>query len=186
MARKLNSQVKALFEEFTAEKCQFQSVTKWRNTLKGGRYEQGCLIDLSKYCVKFQTNPDKLVAERIEAMISTDPRIRSQAEDRILGYYKVLAEKTPGVAICLYRRVKSFYKANYVTLQCRDPSYTVQREQDYLASRDETKEMCELVDLEAKTFLLTLAESCGRPGAVAAITLGRTLKMTFTTKTSLR
>jgi len=170
MPKKLDPQVKALFEEFTANNCQFESVTKWRNTLKGGTYEKYCLLDLAKYCLKFNTNPDELVEKRIKAMTSTDPRIRSQAEDRILGYYKVLAKEKPGIAICLYRRIKSFYKANYVALQCRDPSYTVQREQDYLASKDETKELCELVDLETKAYLLTLAESCGRSGAVAAIT----------------
>ena len=169
MPPKLDPQVKALFEEFTANDCQFESVTKWRNTLKGGTYEKYCLLDLAKYCLKFNINPDELVEKRIKAMTSTDPRIRSQAEDRVLGYHKELAKTVPGVAICAYRRVKSFYRANYVALQCRDPSYVIQREQDYLASKDETRKMCELLDLEGKAYLLTLAESCGRPGAVAKL-----------------
>ena len=170
MTRLINPQVKAMVEQFAEEDCRFKSVKRWRNTLRSKRYERYCLMDLAKYCIKFNIDPDELVEKRIKAMTSTDPRIRSQAEDRILGYYKVLAKEKSGVAICLYRRIKSFYKANYVALQCRDPSYTVQREQDYFASRDETKELCELVGLEAKAYLLTLAESCGRPGAVAAIT----------------
>lgn len=169
MRRKLNSQTKLLLAEFQSEACTFQSVVKWRNTLKGGNYELHCLRELARYCLNFGLSADELVAERIQAMTSTDPRIRSKAEDRILGYHKVLAKEAPGTAICMYRRIKSFYKANYTPLQSMDPGYTIQREQDYLASKEETRNMCELLDLEGKAYLLTLAESCGRSGAVADI-----------------
>lgn len=169
MRRKLNSQTKLLLAEFQSETCTFQSVVKWKNTLKGGNYELHCLRELARYCLHFGLSADELVAERIEAMTSRDPRIRSKAEDRILGYHKVLAKEAPGTAICMYRRIKSFYKANYTPLQSVDPGYTIQREQDYLASKEETRNMCELLDLEGKAYLLTLAESCGRPGAVADI-----------------
>jgi len=36
-----------------------------------------------------------------------------------------------------------------------------------LASKDETRKMCELLNLEGKTYLLVLTESCGRAGHVA-------------------
>ena len=162
--------VKKLLAEFQKENTKFQSVCRWRNTLKGGEYEALCLWDLAQYCVKFNTNPDKLVADRIRQLKSTDPRIRLQAEDRLLAYHKFLAKKSSGAAINAYRRIKSFYGANYVSLECRDPGYTVQREQDYLPTREEIRKICELVSLEAKAYLLILAESCGRTGAVAELT----------------
>ena len=169
MTRLLDSQVKAMVEQFVAEGCRFESVTRWRNTLRSKRYERYCLVDLAKFCIKFNINPDELVAERIQQSKSDDPRVRSQAEDKILAHHKELVQETPGKAICAYRRVKSFYRANYVALQCRDPSYTIQWEQDYLATKEETRKMCELLDLEAKTYLLVLAECCGRSGAVAQL-----------------
>jgi len=56
-------------------------------------------VDLAKYCLKFNINPDELAAERIQQSKSDDPRVRSQAEDRILAYHKELIQKTPGKAI---------------------------------------------------------------------------------------
>jgi len=93
--------------------------------------------------------------------------IRCHAEDMLMAYYKKLVVTKPGNAINVYRRICSFYRYNFVRLQTKDPGYTVQREQDYLASKDETRKMCELLNLEGKTYLLILAESCGRSGHVA-------------------
>lgn len=113
--------------------------------------------------------PDELIQTRIKEQKSSDPLIRAKAEDRLLGFHKQVAEARPGMAINHFRRIKSFYRANYVALQCTDPGYTIQREQDYLPTKEEIRYLCELVGLDAKAYILTMAESCGRPGAVAEL-----------------
>jgi len=147
----------------------FESVKRWRNNLKGGKYERACLLHLKRFCEHYSLTPDELIRQRIEELRSSDMTVRCKGEDRVMEYYKKLAETATGQAINFYRKICSFYRYNFVRLQTRDPGYTVQREQDYLASREETRKMCELLDLEAKTFLLILSESCGRSGAVANI-----------------
>lgn len=157
--------VYTLLEEFQSSR--YESVTRWRNTFHSGRYERECLTDLAGSATNFRQILISLSPKRIEQRKSNDPRIRSMVEDRILSFYKELVRRTPSTAICMYRRVKSFYRANYVSLESKDPTYTVQRERDYLASKEETRKMCELLDSEGKAYLLTLAKSCGSPGAVA-------------------
>ncbi|UCH32005.1 MAG: hypothetical protein JSV05_01010, partial [Candidatus Bathyarchaeota archaeon] len=114
-------------------------------------------------------NPDELIQSRIEELKSSNFLIRAKAEDRLLAYHKELSREIPGKAISVFRKMKSFYRANYVTLQCRDPGYQIQRDFDYIPTQEEIRKMCEIVPLETRVYLVTLAECCGRPGAVADI-----------------
>ena len=161
--------VDKLLVEFKKPYTNYSSVQRWRNKLKAGDYENYCLKSLARFCIEFNMNPDELIQTRIKELKSNDPLIRARSEDRLLAYYKQIAEKSSGAAVNMFRRVKSFYRANYVALQCSDPGYTVQREQDYLPTKLEIRKMCELLNLEAKVYLLILEESCGRPGAVAEL-----------------
>lgn len=122
---------------------------------------------LQEYCTDYNTNPDQLIRKCLKELKSENMTIRCHAEDMVMAYYKQLVTIKPGTAINVYRRICSFYRYNFVRLQTKDPGYTVQREQDYLASKDETRKMCELLNLEGKTYLLVLVESCGCPGHVA-------------------
>jgi integrase len=160
---------KTLFAEFMREDTKFESIRRWRNNLKGGKYEKCCLRYLAEFCVAYQTTPDELVKRRLAELKSDDLTVRCHAEDMVMEYYKSLVKNTSGKAINVYRKIASFYRYNFLRLQSKDPGYTVQREQDYMATKDETRKMCELLDLEGKTYLLVLAESCGRSGAVAKL-----------------
>jgi len=114
-------------------------------------------------------NPDELIQSRIEELTSTNVLMRAKAEDRLIAYYKKLEKETPGIAINAFRKMKSFYKANYVALQCRDQGYQIQRETDYIPTTKNIQEMCEFLAFDSKVYLVTLAETCGRPGAVAKL-----------------
>jgi hypothetical protein len=122
-------------EEFWKPYTKIASVNHWKNSFKSERYENSCLKFLVKFCREFNMSPDELVQTRIEELRSGDQLVRATAEDRILAYHKKLSKETPGIAI-MFRKMKSFYRANYVPLDTR-------------------------------VYLLTLAESCGRLGAVA-------------------
>lgn len=169
MQKKLSPQVKALLKEFMAENCCFGSVVRWRNTLNDGRYQLECMKTLAKFGIHFNTDPDELIQNRIEELKSSNLLVRANMEDKLLAHYKNLSKEAPGVAINMFRRIKSFYKANYMALQCRDPGYQIQREFDYIPTREEIRKMCEIVPLDTRVYLVTLAECCGRPGAVAKI-----------------
>jgi integrase len=156
-------------EEFRKAHTKFSSVNRWKNTLKVKRYEDACLKALAQFCQECSMNPDELIQSRLEELKSSDFLIRAKAEDRLLAYHKELSRETPGEAINVFRKMKSFYRANYVTLQCRDPGYQIQRDFDYIPTREEIRKMCEIVPLETRVYLVTLAECCGRPGAVADI-----------------
>lgn len=159
--------MKEYLEEFRKPYTKFASVNRWKNSFRSERYEDSCLKFLAKFCREFNMSPDELVQTRIEELRSGDQLIRATAEDRLLAYHKKLSKETPGMAINLFRKMKSFYGANYVPLQCRDPGYQIQREFDYIPTKEEIRKMCEIVPLDTRVYLLTLAESCGRPGAVA-------------------
>ena len=153
--------------EFRKSYTKFASVNRWKNTFRNESYEHTCLKFLAKFCQEFKTSPDELVQSRIEELKSSNQLVRATAEDRVLAYHKKLSKETPGLAINMFRKIKSFYRANYVALQCRDPGYQIQREFEYIPTREEIRKMCEIVPLDTRVYLLTLAESCGRPGAVA-------------------
>ena len=57
MPRLLDSKVKAMVEQFVTENGRFESVMRWRNTLQSEHYERFCLVNLTKYCIKFSINP---------------------------------------------------------------------------------------------------------------------------------
>jgi len=154
-------------EEFRKPYTIFASVNRWKNTFRNENYENSCLKFLVKFCREFDMSPDEFIQSRIEELKSSDQLVRARAEDRLLAFHRKLAKNTPGLAINMFRKVKSFYRANYVALQCRDPGYQIQREFDYIPTREEIRKMCEIVPLDTRVYLLTLAESCGRPGAVA-------------------
>lgn len=127
---------KVLFEEFLKENTSFESVRRWKNNLKGGRYERFCLLELAEFCHAYNTNPDELIKSRLAELKSDDMTVRCRAEDRLMAYYRKLAKSKPGKAINAYRKICSFYRYNFVRLETKDPGYTVQREQDYLARKD--------------------------------------------------
>ena len=156
-------------EEFRKPYTKFASVNRWKNTFKAKSYENLCLKSLAKFCQEFNMNPDELIQSRIEELKSSNQLVRARAEDRLVAYYKKLSKETLGMAINVFRRIKSFYRANYVMLQCRDPGYQIQRDFDYIPTREEIRKMCEIVPLDTRVYLVTLAECCGRPGAVANI-----------------
>lgn len=160
---------KNYLEEFQKPFTKYDSVNRWKNTFKTESYEDACLKFLAKFCREFNTPPDELIQNRIEELKSSDLLVRAKAEDRLLAYYKVLTKTASGVAICMFRRMKSFYGANYVSLQCRDPGYQIQREFDYIPTKEELRKICEIVPFDTRVYLVTLAECCGRPGAVAKL-----------------
>lgn len=134
----------ALLAKFKKPYTKYSSVQRWKNKLKTGDYENYCLSSLAKFCIEFNMNPDELIQTRIEELKSNNPLIRARSEDRVLAYYKEIAAEKTGVAINMFRRIKSFYRANYVALQCSDIGYTVQREQEYLPTKLEIRKMYEL------------------------------------------
>jgi len=154
-------------EEFWKPYTKFASVNRWKNSFRSERYEDSCLKFLVKFCREFNMNPDELIQTRIEELRAGDQLVRATAEDRLLACHKKLSKETPGIAINMFRKMKSFYRANYVPLQCRDLGYQIQREFDYIPTKEEIRKICEIVPLDTRVYLLTLAESCGRPGAVA-------------------
>jgi len=160
----------ALLKELQNPNTKYASIQRWKNNLKDGRYEELCLTYLARFCAEYNTNPDKLIQSRIEELKSSNPLIRGKAEDRLMAYYKKLAKTKPGTAINAYRKICSFYHYNYVRLQTKDPGYVIQREEDYLPSREEIRKMADLVGLDTRVYLVTLAESCARSGALANIT----------------
>jgi len=166
----MNLAVKALFREFKKDSTKFLSVRRWKNNLNEGRYQHYCLEYLARFCVEYNTNPDKLIQSRIDELKTSNPLTRANAEDQLMAFYKKLAKTKSGDAINAYRRICSFYRYNYVRLQTKDPGYQVQREQDYMPSREEIRKMADLVGLDTRVYLVTLAECCGRAGALAKIT----------------
>ncbi len=124
---------------------------------------------LKEYCNDYNTNSDELIRNRLKELKSENMTIRCHAEDMVMACYKQLVTTKPGTAINVYRRICSFYRYNFVRLQTNDPGYTVQREQDYLASKDETRKRCELLDLEGKTYFTRFSgklwtfRSCSKP-----------------------
>jgi len=128
-------------QEFRKPYTKFSSVNRWKNTFRTENYDDACLKYLSRFCQEFNMNPDKLVQSRIEELKSSDLLIRAKAEDRLLAYCRLL-HKTPGIAINMFRKTKSFYRANYVALQCRDLGYQIQREFDYIPTSARVLNIC--------------------------------------------
>jgi len=121
--------------------------------------------------------PDELINERVEQITSKDPRVRATAEDAVLRIYGKMVEKTPGLAINYFRKMKSFYKHNYCPLGCTDPGYTVKSEvEDRRAienlGTEKIRSLCEEAQIETRLAILILAESGGRIGAVMNLTYG--------------
>ena len=113
--------------------------------------------------------PDQLIEEKAKS--TADINLRGLAEDRLISWHTKYERKAPGVALNVFKATKSFFKANYLPLGCKIPTYVKQREEDYIPTTPEVKAMCELANLETATFILFAAESGQRDGTVADLNL---------------
>jgi hypothetical protein len=143
----------------------FKTVERWLATLHNDVTKHQYIENLWRYGTDTQMTPDQLIEEKAKSI--QDPNLRGLAEDRLIQWHNGYERKAPGVAISVFKAVKSFFKANYLPLGAKIPAYTMQREEEYIPTREEVKAMCELADLETAMFILFTAESGQRDGTVA-------------------
>jgi len=155
-----------------------EAVVRWLTQLRTRYYALECLRKgLRVHCQKTGKTPTQLIEDRIEQLQGKDPRIRGKAEDTVLRFHREIAERTPGIAINYFRKMKSFYKYNYCPLGCTDPGYTVKkavRDQRVLEklNKERIREICEKATFEVRLAVLIATESGGRIGAIMNLTYG--------------
>jgi len=155
-----------------------ESVKRWVGKLKTKRYAEACFRwGLRIHCEEIGKTPDQLINERVKQIASSDPRIRSEAEDTVLRIYSKIAEQKQGMAINYFRKMKSFYKHNFCPLGCTDPGYDIKSEvKDRRAieklSNEKIRNLCEEAQIETRLGILILAESGSRIGALQKLTYG--------------
>lgn len=116
------------------------------------------------YCQENEISPTGLILEKAKSIENSN--LRGLAEDRLVQWHRKKEQTVPGTAVQTFKTVRSFFKANYLPLGCKIPSYINQRETEYIPNRKEVKAMCELTDLEIEVFLLIAAESGRRDGTI--------------------
>ena len=101
----------------------YESVQRWMlglRSLTGSEYTiKRSLNAMLHYCDWTGKDPDALVSERIQDLKQDDVRIRGRHEDLALKYFQTI--KSRGSAVNMLAYLKSFYRHNYVPLQCKVP-----------------------------------------------------------------
>jgi len=148
----------------------FESVQRWLNGLRNPTTKRNYVLALFLYCRENQMTPDQLIKEK-EASLR-NPNLRGVSEDRLNLWHRKKERTAPGRAICTFKAIKSFFKANYVPVGAKTPIYVPQREQTCLPTKDKIRSMCEIApSLEVKTIILFLAESGQRIGTLTDLRL---------------
>ena len=87
------------------------------------------------YCAQTQMTPQQLIKEKAESLQNSS--LRGLAEDRLIKWHNGYERKAPGVAVNVFKAVRSFFKSNYLPLGCKIPTYIKQREEDYIPTKAE-------------------------------------------------
>lgn len=144
----------------------FETAKRWLLGIINDKTRTQYVFRLYDYCLEAGLNPDQIVEEKARSL--QNPTLRGLAEDRLKRWYSKASQKTPGHAINVFKAVRSFCKANYVPLSARIPTYVGRREEIYVPTKQEVRDMCELApSLEVKTLILLLSESGRRIGTLS-------------------
>lgn len=145
----------------------FEESKKWLESLRNEQTHHNYTPALFTYCQEVGLSPSDLIAEKAKS--TQNINLRGLAEDRLVQWHRKKEQTAPAIAVQTFKAVRAFFKANYLPLGCRIPSYTSQRETEYVPNGKEVKAMCKLANLETATFLLVAAESGRRDGTIADV-----------------
>ena len=147
----------------------FETVRRWKATIRNEETWKQYIERLWVYCTSEEMTPDELIAEKAASI--QNPAMRGEAEDRLIRWHSQHERQAPAAALNTFKAVKSFFKANYVPLGAKTPTYVKQREEEYQPTKQEVKDILGLMDLETETFTLFCAESGQRDGTIADLKL---------------
>jgi integrase len=124
---------------------------------------------LIRFCDSLGKDPDALVAERIQDLKGDDVRVRGRHEDLALKYFQSFQSR--GMAVNALAYLKSFYRHNYVPLQCKVPTrWRVTSEK--VPTQGEIRRMMSVSDLRDRAIIAFLAQSGLRVSTLCKLTYG--------------
>ena len=116
---------------------------------------------VKRYCNYLQSNPDKLIMERMKELQSTNVAIKRKHEEYIEAFIVHLRKRgySPNTVSTAIGMTRSFYKSNYVGLV----EVTSIRPHPVRGSKVPTikdiKKMCKIADIPIKSWILSQFES---------------------------
>jgi integrase len=114
-------------------------------------------------------DPDALITERVHDLKEDDIRLRSRHEELLMKYFQTFKSRGTGVGAMSY--VKSFYRHNYVPLQCKIPrAWRVTSEK--VPTQGEIRRMMSVSNLRDRAVIAFLAQSGVRLGTLCQLTYG--------------
>jgi len=151
----------------------YGSVQRWvlglRSLTGSEETAKRSLNALIQFCDWTGKDPDVLIAERIQDLKQDDVRIRGRDEDLLLKHFQTF--KSRAMATNTFAFLKSFYRHNYVPLQCRIPArWRVTSEK--VPTQGEIRRMMSISDLRDRAMIAFLAQSGVRDGTLRRLTYG--------------
>jgi integrase len=122
-----------------------------------------------RFCAWTGKDPDVLISERVRDLKEDDIRLRSRHEELVLKYFQTFKSRGTGVGAMSY--IKSFYRHNYVPLQCKIPrAWRVTSEK--VPTQGEIRRMMSISNLRDRAVIAFLAESDVRISTLCSLTYG--------------
>jgi integrase len=151
----------------------YEAVQRWMlglRSLTGSEYTiKHSLNAMLHYCDWTGKDPDALISERIQDLKQDDVRIRGRHEDLALKYFQTIKSRGSGVNTLAY--LKSFYRYNYVPLQCKVPQrWRVTSEK--VPTQGEIRKMMSVSDMRDRAMIAFLAQSGVRDSTLCRLTYG--------------
>lgn len=150
-----------------------ESIRRWLlglRTLTGSQLivDRGLNV-MIRFCSWAGKDPDTLISERVHDLKEDDIRLRSRHEELVLKYFQTFKSRGTGVGAMSY--LKSFYRHNYVPLQCKIPrAWRVTSEK--VPTQGEIRRMMSVSDLRDRAIIAFLAQSGVRVGTLCRLAYG--------------
>lgn len=107
-----------------AEFEQYESVKQWGRHIQSQKTYEDYMYSLIRFCKWCRKNPDQLVSERSKNLESEDVAVKRRIEGLVMYYFRNYS-KTRSYTTARHDVlcVKSFFRANDVPLEIRNPKY---------------------------------------------------------------
>lgn len=151
----------------------YESIQRWLlalRTLTGSQLtvDRGLNV-MIHFCAWTGKDPDALISERVHDLKEDDIRLRSRHEELMLKYFQTFKSRGTGIGAMSY--VKSFYRHNYVPLQCKIPrAWRVTSEK--VPTQGEIRHMMSVSNLRDRAVIAFLAQSGVRISTLCRLTYG--------------
>jgi len=151
----------------------YESIRRWLlglRTLTGSQLtvDRGLNV-MIRFCSWAGKDPDALISERVHDLKEDDIRLRSRHEELLLKYFQTFKSRGTGVGAMSY--IKSFYRHNYMPLQCKIPrAWRVTSEK--VPTQGEIRRMMSVSSLRDRAVIAFLAQSGVRVSTLCRLTYG--------------